>query len=858
MKKKLNLIVTLLLMITLFPLAVHGEDNTFEINNLKDWDELAELCVLDKNSEGLLVNLNTDLDFKDGFKSIPYFNGTFNGNNHKLVNITLESDETSVGVFRYTGKKADINAVSVEYLIDGKANNVGFVGYNQGKVSDVNVKSKVTANSNAGMVVGYNAGGASVVDCQSSGDIYGKHYVGGIVGVNYGLVKNCFNRSNVNDYVLDDNVDINAISLETIKSSENVASITDIGGVCGSNMGSIKTCVNYSRVGYEHVGYNVGGICGSHFGYLESCINYGEVYGRKEVAGIVGQFEPSMELNFNEDYLQKMQRQIKNVSSSVDASINEVKNINDNSADGLRDISNSLKEANDAIDVLLKNGFVYNDEDHSFSRSDEYESARASLSACLSNAFNTMENLSNSNKDAGNNLNNDLKNVNSNLSALSNTMVNFADSLTNEKLTFEDVSLNDSKDVVEGKLTKCTNRGNISGDINVGGIAGAMAKENNLDPEDDFTITGQTSLNMTYKVRAILTDSVNEGTLFLKKKNVGGIVGNQDLGLIKNNINYGLLDCEEASYVGGIVGKSLANVNNNYAKCFIYGADYVGGIAGRGKKLNDNGSLAQIKEANNNVGMIMGGLVGDELAENSEDINGNYYLYGNYGAIDNISYDGKAYPISYDELKDLNIDDSLKKIDIYFVNDKECILKETIEYGDSLPLSKVPYIDEKENDYAVWEGMSDGVLNNVTRDLLFKCDFNEVYPSISSSEEPLAYVVADGKFFMGDSLSCMVESKDDNEITYKPTFKLGSNSLCNDLRIYTNNYGKYEVYVNDEKVDYTEDGRYCVIDYNYDIDSITVKKLTDYSYVLYCALGTAGIVVVLGVVRKKHKKKKAK
>lgn len=856
MKKKLSLMVTLLLMLTLFPYAVHGEDTVFELNNLNDWNKLVKLCVLDTNSEGLTVNLNTDLDFKDGFTSVPYFNGTFNGNNHKLVNITLDSDETNVGVFRITGKKADINNVNVEYSVDSKANNLGFIGYNQGRVSNINVDSKVLANSDVGMVVGYNASGASIIDCQSYGDIYGKHYVGGIVGVNYGLVKNCFNRARVNDYVLDDNVDINAISLETLKSSENVASITDIGGVVGSNFGSVKTCVNYSIVGYEHVGYNIGGVCGSHSGYIESCVNYGEVYGRKEVGGIVGQFEPCMELDFNEDYLQRLQRQIKSVSSSVDASINEVKNINDNNSNGLKDISNSLKEANDAIDVLLKSGFVYYEEDHTFSRSDEYESARASLSACLSNAFNTMENLSNSNKDASSNLNDDLKSVNNNLKALSNTMVNFADSLTNEKPTFEDVSLKSSEDIVEGKLTKCSNKGSVSGDINVGGIAGAVAKENDLDPEDDFSITGQTSLNMTYKVRAVLIDSVNEGTIFLKKNNAGGIVGNQDLGLIKNNINYGLLDCEDGSYVGGIVGLSLANVNNNYAKCFIYGSDYVGGIVGRGKKLNDNGSLAQIKEATNNVGMIMGGLVGDELAENSEDINGNYYLYGGYGAIDNISYGGKAYPISYDELKDLNIDDSLKKINIYFVNDKECILKETIEYGDSLPLSKVPYIDEKDNDYALWDGLSDGVLNNVTRDLLFKCDFNDVYPSISSSEEPLAYVVADGKFFMGDSLSCMVEAKDSNELTYKLNFKLGNNSLCDDLRIYTNSYDKYEVYVNGEKVDYTEDGRYCVIAYDNKVDSITVKKLNDYSYLLYCALGGAVVIVVLGIVRRKYKKKK--
>ena len=59
-----------------------------------------------------------------------------------------------------------------------------------------------------------------------------------------------------------------------------------------------------------------------------------------------------------------------------------------------------------------------------------------------------------------------------------------------------------------------------------------------------------------------------------------------------------------------------------------------------------------------------------------------------------------------------------------------------------------------------------------------------------------------------------------------------------------------------KKVDYTEDGRYCVIVYDNKIDSITVKKLNDYSYLLYCVLGGVVVVVIFGVVRRKHKKKK--
>ncbi len=42
----------------------------------------------------------------------------------------------------------------------------------------------------------------------------------------------------------------------------------------------------------------------------------------------------------------------------------------------------------------------------------------------------------------------------------------------------------------DGKIEGCTNMGKIEADINVGGIAGAMAIEYDLDPEDDIASVG--------------------------------------------------------------------------------------------------------------------------------------------------------------------------------------------------------------------------------------------------------------------------------------------------------------------------------------------------------------------------------
>ncbi len=856
MKKRLSFLLILLLTFTSVP--VHGEDNVVHIRSVNDWKQLAKDCITDSYSKGITVSLDNDLLFENNFVSIPYFNGAFNGNNHLLKGISLDSDESNVGVFRITGKDSVISDLNVSFSVDSDGTNVGFVGYNQGKLESISVKGNVSATDNVGVVVGYNSVNGSIVNCSSDGKLYGKHYVGGIVGLNYGLIKSCTNNAGVNNEVKDDIVDINTISIESLTSTENVASVTDLGGIAGSNFGALKDSYNYGTVGYEHVGYNVGGICGSSSGYVYNCVNNASILGRKEVGGIVGQFEPAMSLNFSEDYLQSMKRQINNVSSSVDSAVNEVKNINDTNYDGLNSMASSLKEASSSVDTLLKSGFTFNEETKKLERSDEYDAARAALSSSLSNVFSTMEGIADSNMNSGTELNSSLKNVNNSLQSLSNTAVNFSDSITNDKFTFEDVSLQDSDDIVEGKIRTCNNLGDVDGDINVGGIVGAMARENDLDPEDDYTISGQTSLNATYKIRAVINDCVNQGKVTIKKNNAGGIAGNQDLGVIKNSINYGLLNCDGANYVGGIVGKSISNVNNNYAKCFIYGSDYVGGIAGSGSKLVNNGSLAQIKSGDDYVGSILGDFsnTDNNLVEDSDDVKGNYYLYEDYGAIDGISYSNKAYLISSDDFLNSDVSNDLKKVYVYFYNDKNLVSKKTLNYGDSLSLGEVPDVSDKENDYGSWNSLVSNDLKNITKDLLFDLEFTNVYPSISSDEEPLALIVALGTFVRDDKVSVMTNSKSNNEITYTYSLDMASTSSVDSLRVYANNYGDYDVYVNDSKVNYTVDGSYFDIDYNEDIKSITVKKRANYSYLIYAGVGVVAVVIVGSIITKKKKNKK--
>ena len=93
-------------------------------------------------------------------------------------------------------------------------------------------------------------------------------------------------------------LEIDKLNVEglTLTGAEDTDVVSDSGGIVGFSRGTVEGCMNLGTVGYPHYGYNVGGIAGRQSGYITSCSNLGEIYGRKDVAGIVGQMEPYLKL----------------------------------------------------------------------------------------------------------------------------------------------------------------------------------------------------------------------------------------------------------------------------------------------------------------------------------------------------------------------------------------------------------------------------------------------------------------------------------------------------------------------------------------------------------------------------------
>lgn len=193
--------------------------------------------------------------------------------------------------------------------------------------------------------------------------------------------------------------------------------------------------------------------------------------------------------------------------------------------------------------------------------------------------------------------------------------------------------------VKAGKVHLCTNYGTICGDINVGGIAGAMAIEYQLDPEDDISAELSDWQTRTYQAKAIVQECTNLGTVSGKRSYMGGICGKMDMGIILESGNFGTVSSSDGDYVGGIAGDAAGTIRQCAVKSCISGNKYVGGVAGQGVRVTDCTAMAQLS-GSEKVGAILG--YAEEMA--AEHISGNLYfaMPDAPGAIDGISYDGCA------------------------------------------------------------------------------------------------------------------------------------------------------------------------------------------------------------------------
>ena len=276
------------------------------ISTVDDFKAFAEQCYLDSWSVDRWVVLEADIDLSQTeFEPVPVFAGTFDGNGHTIYGFHNVGDGYVGGLFRYIAQTGTVKDLKLRGSVEGTGEKecIGSIcGVNYGTIRNCSFIGTISGRDTVGGIAGTNGATGLITGCTINGHVTGYYMTGGIVGLNHGYVSLCNNYSGINDdseWVEEDDEMGSGLLLNIGDSDSDVEfySGVDTGGIAGYSDGAIGSCNNYGTVGYEHTGYNIGGIVGRQTGVVSFCVNKGQVYGRKDVGGIVGQMEPHIEVD---------------------------------------------------------------------------------------------------------------------------------------------------------------------------------------------------------------------------------------------------------------------------------------------------------------------------------------------------------------------------------------------------------------------------------------------------------------------------------------------------------------------------------------------------------------------------------
>ena len=868
-----------LLLSTALPVYAEPEEETPEvrlpdvtITDTKEFLAFAENCRLDSYSQDLYVVLEADLDLSGtDFVGIPIFCGSFDGQGHTISGLELTADGSVQGLFRYLTDTATVQDLTVFANIHpgGSRNQVGAIaGENAGSIFNCQVSCSLSGSDSVGGITGRNTVTGMIENCRVVGELYGEHFVGGIAGENYGVIRNCENHASVNTTPQQNSVKITDINLDTLTNSEAVNTVTDIGGIAGNSIGVIRNCVNHANVGYKHMGYNIGGIAGTQSGYIMECENLGLVQGRKEVGGIVGQMEPASVIEYTEDTLQILQGQLGTMTSLVNRASSNAQSNAGSINTYIGALESQTQNARDAVESLIPDP-----NNPQLPDQDALLAAQNTLNYSLSSMSSSVRGIATATRNTVNGLSRDLQAVSNQVSAMSQT-IGAADE--NIGGTVTDVSDLDTPEDLTGKVEASVNHGDVLGELNVGGIAGALAMENDLDILEDWEQYGEQSLNFDSEVRAVILSSENHAAVTGQKQNVGGIAGWQSVGLVKNSTNTGNLLAENADHVGGISGTSTGFIRACNAKCEIYAKAYAGGIAG--SATITTGSLAMVKfvGVSEKVGAILG--VREEAATEEENpIADNFYLCigSDTGAIDGINYDGLAQSLSHNYfLVQEDLASVFKTVQVRFLFEDGNHEVVTLVPGGRLNPEQIPAVPQKDGHTGYWKGLAEADLSNILFDMEFEACYTAYRTTLESpetTEQGLPLFLLEGSFTDDAVISisnignapALLEGE-----TLTVTWTLTSSESGTTARLWMpeqEDSHLWKLLVRDEsgnwqQTSFQRSGSYIVFPLNaLSADVAIVRQAPEFPMVYMIAAVSAGLLILLITlltIRKKRRKAK--
>ena len=279
--------------------------NWYDLDAIRDNSPASCLlmCSLDSNTDGYNELASETANQGRGWQPIGNqdkpFTGKFDGQGFEISDLFIGRLDTGhVGLFGYVGEKGVIKNIGVvnAYVV-GEWCVGGLVGINWGIVSNSHSDGSVSGSDQVGGLVGGNGG--SVSNSYSTGIVSGDRHVGGLVGASNGPVSNSHFAGSVSGESRIGGL-VGGMSGSTVSNSYFTGSVSgssdQVGGLMGYNYGTVSECYSSGSVTGDSY---TGGLIGFNRDMVSDSYSSVNVTGRWLAGGLVGQNRGSVSKSYS-------------------------------------------------------------------------------------------------------------------------------------------------------------------------------------------------------------------------------------------------------------------------------------------------------------------------------------------------------------------------------------------------------------------------------------------------------------------------------------------------------------------------------------------------------------------------------
>ena len=743
-----------------------AETPPLAITSLDEFLAFSKACALESYSKGRVFSLETDLDLSGAdFSPIPFFAGTFLGGGHRIRGLELSGDGSRMGLFRQIAEGGTVRELHVQGRVTPGGTRLqvgGIAGENSGTIEACSFEGSVEGMENVGGIAGTNGSSGQITDCRFDGTVKAEHQAGGIAGENLGLISGCRSEGGVNNMSItperSPGVGLSSLSDLDLSafSEDDFLDLSNIGGIAGVNGGVIHNCLNEAEVGYAYTGYNVGGIAGKSSGYLQACENRGPIRSRRDAGGVVGQLIPHAVWDFSEDRLKGLSEELQRLTQLLEATSRDTRGSAAALQTGLDNLRGSASDALDEMTGVMSyyTGGMTGDPipldqvviDPETGLPDvpgvSLDGADFSgLSAAMDRIYTQSAALSDELGKAAGSLNSDLSALQAQLERVLTSMDELLGAARGEETLFQsyDLSADEAYAHDLGAIDGCKNSGSVEAESSAGGIAGSMAYELSFDMEDRLSVSDLISSDARRYVFAVLRDCDSAAEVSARSGQAGGVVGRSELGAVVSCVSKGAVSSLKGDYVGGIAGSSGGSILSCWARTELSGGKYVGGVAGSGTNILDCAAWAEFRDGREYLGAVAGWAEGE--------VRGNRYVETLPAGVDGVSRDGQCEPLSAEALLALEgVPADFGALQLRFYVGKDLIETRTLPFGGSL--DELPAVPDDGARRWQWEDFDH---ERITRSMEIRGSYIAAQTTLSSGGD-LPLILVEGEFAEGSGL----------------------------------------------------------------------------------------------------------